>query len=1481
MCNKFREDKIIKKTLNTVSIVLAIFVLTMAALFFISQTGVVQNFVIKKITSEISEDINAKVSIGRVKFTFFRKIVLEDVFLSDQEKDTLLYTQKLVAGFDTLSFKKKYIHFKSISLVNPKVEIVKFTDNHYNFDFLFENNNKSQPSGSWNARSSNLVIKNGAVSYNDTTLNARIRELLNLKNLNLTLDNLRLTTGTYFSVNINKLSFLCNCGLEMNNFNTVLEYSDSIFTLKNVEALTAGSQLKIDSLGVDLKKYLIGKDPFSIKFDLFLKQLKLSPRDISYFLPGYSATNLDIGMSGHIYGQPGEIKGKDFIANLGDITRINADFYLNGLPNIDNTYIFVDLFESYANLNQLRKVQLPESLESLKSDLPKFLDNVGAFTYSGNFTGFINDFVAYGTAYSNLGSIESDVSFKPGENNMLKIKGHISTKNLQVGSIFRNDHLGKISLNGNINGSISDSLYNIALNGTVDSLDVNNYSFKNIDIQGNLRNKLFNGHLLINDPILKMDYTGNLDMSARLPVFNFVANVEYADLYKLKLQKDPVSKIALNIDANFVGNNIDNVEGRVKINNLFYCNSIDSLSLKNAVINNYPGKDTSLLTIKSDWIDAEIRGNYRLKYLSSSLTKFYQNYFPATFRFKNAEMADHNNFSFVFTVKNTEPFTRVFFPDIYVQAPFIITGYYNPTDLNASVETSIPYLRYHSKEIDKLELAMNADSGSIVCRIKTDNFHYSKNLSFPNLVIDSKGGNDSLDINLLWNNNNEITYSGDIHTKTTFKKGRSLYPNVNIYIEPSSFYLSDSLWIIDPATIQIDSSSVCFNDLTLHAKNQAVTVNGKISENPKDIASINMKDIDFKVFDPLLGESDFDGLLNGSADLSDIYHQFKMNLDLTLKDLSFEKSVLGDLELKSHWKNDIEKLSSNLTLATKDRVLINGAGFIDPVNDNLDLNLTMDKTPLTLLEMFVPDLFYDTEGTVDGNVHLSGRPSFIMLDGKLTPTTTAGVGIRYLKTHYYLYDPIYFKGDSLLFRNIRIEDDEGNKGVFDGSITQHNFNDMVYNLSISSNKIKALNTTYADNDQFYGTAYGSGVFTITGKDDEILLSGELKTEKGTTINIPYESKEEAEKYDFVQFVNDKGPVIKTESYNLVTNGLNMNFDIDVTPDAKVQIIFNSQFGEVIRGEGNGNLQVKVDKNYNIKLYGDYVIEKGEYLFTVQSIINKKFTIEKGGTMKWIGDPYDAQIDLTAVYRVKTSLYDLFAGTYQDADLIKRLPVDCIIKLRESMMKPTVDFSIDLPTADDRIKDEVNQLIVTKEDVNKQMLSLLAIGRFYTPEFFSGKPTTQTGTQLVGATASELFSSQLTSWLSQISDVWNIGINYRPGNEISDDQVELALSTQILNDKITIDGNIANNNNPNSSNSGELVGDFDVKIKLTKDGRLQFQAYNHSNDNLIYDTAPYTQGIGFSYREEFNTLKDLFQRYINAIFKKKKLKTKTAGTKIGQ
>ena len=1470
------EGKSIKKTINTLLVIFSLAIITLVAGYFVFQSSIVQTVIISSLTKRISRETNTHVSIGRVDIAWFRKVILEDVYLSDQQKDTLFYSPRLLANIDTLSFAQRKIHFKSITFDRPQVNIKATDSTGYNFKFILDLLNESQPSTQnlWRYKCNRFELNKGELKFDDPTLEPTINQLLNIDQFNLILDDFKLFGQYQLSVNVEKLKFKSKNGFEMKDLSTHISYSDSTFYAAQLLGNTKYSQLQVDSLELKMNTFLHSGKLVDLGIFLDIKNIDFGMRDLACFLGTDFDKDLHSKLSGIIQGDIFNFRGKNFKLSIENFTHLNGDFYINGLSDINSAYIFLNLNESYANLNEIRNLDLPTRIQLAINQLPAFLENVGTFSYKGNFTGFIDDFVAYGTAYSNLGIITSDISLKPLENEKIKINGHLITDNLDIGTIFRNSNFDKLSLTGVLKGTIDyHSNFDLTFDGMVDSIDFNNYRYHMIELTGLLQNNKFNGNFSISDPNLHMNYSGKLDLSTELPIFEFVANIEHANLYNLHLIKDKNATLKLDVDANFEGNNIDNVKGNLALSDVYYRNEIDELFVKELILNNSTRNNQSVFTINSDVLDGKLVGQYNLMNIGKSLVSFYQQYLPSSSHSKIEEteaLNEYNDFEYHFHFKDLISVTKVFASELLIAPHFDIIGYYKPLYDSVFAESNLPFIQYSKHRFENVKMVLNANHDRIHARVKSDKISINEIINLYNITIDSEGKNDQLEVNVFWNNYGENTFSGKLKTLTTFKRTESAYPSISLKIEPSNLFFSDSLWVLDETIIQIDSSSVNITDLNFHHNDQRFQVNGKISKNSSDIIYAKIENVDLMLFEPLMGASYFSGRVNGNASLADAYEKTKLNLNLSINQLAYDGGDLGDLSLSSKWNNSKDHLDSDISLVKDNKTIFEATGAIDPLNNQLDMNLLFDKSPVSVLQVFLPSSFNNQQGLVDGKIHLHGKFLHILHDGILTPVNEAGIGLGYLNTTYFFSDPIRFSNDSILFKKIRFKDEKGNTGIFNGSIKHQTFNKMVYDMNVESNKLLVLNTTSADNNYFYGTAYVSGSLDITGSGSTILLSGDAKSEKGTNVFIPYESGEDAEQYDFIEFINHQIEKKEETQYNVVTTGLDMNFDLEVTPDAKVQIIFNSQIGDVIKGTGNGNLQIRVDRNYNITMYGNYVIEEGDYLFTLQNVINKRFSIENGSTMEWVGDPYDAIINIKSVYKVKTSLYDLFVGGYQDFDLSRRIPVDCVINLTENLMTPKIDFAIELPTVEERIKDEVSQLIVTKEDINKQIISLLMLGRFYTPEFFAGKPTSQTSADLVGTTASELFSNQLSNWLSKIHDDLNVGIKWRPGNEISNDQIELALSTQILNDRITIDGNIANNANPNSTN-GEVVGDFDLNIKLTDNGKLQFKAYNHTNDNIIYATAPYTWGVGFSYREEFNSINELpvrFKEFITRKFKKK-------------
>ncbi|HKL31697.1 MAG TPA: translocation/assembly module TamB domain-containing protein, partial [Tangfeifania sp.] len=820
-------------------------------------------------------------------------------------------------------------------------------------------------------------------------------------------------------------------------------------------------------------------------------------------------------------------------------------------------------------------------------------------------------------------------------------------------------------------------------------------------------------------------------------------------------------------------------------------------------------------------------------------------------------------------VKNLDELMKVFAPGLKIETPFLLYGRLDSEQSVFELKGSIPGFNTDNLAVRNIFIGNNPQEKVYASKFRFGEIMLKNGMSLNNVTVSSKISDNTIDNLIEWGNPEEMQYSGRIKTRTVFSDiPGSKFPHAEVEGFPTHIYVSDSLWQISPFTASIDSSLITVNNFNFFNENQFISIDGTISQDKTDELAASFENIDLSNLSNYLNrELPVRGMLNGTASIRDFYNQRLLFSDLNISDFFFKEQKIGDVKLANNWDNLASVLNSEITITNNGRKSLNADGYYNPETNIMDYDATVDKLSLVILETAIRKTFSNIHGDASGKVRIHGSPQKLLLTGALEGNN-AGLTIDFTQVSYVFTDSVYFRGDTIHFDQIAIRDISGNRGTFDGTIVHTNFQDMIYDLKVRSPKIVAINTTLRNNDQFFGKVIANGQLSVTGRGKQVSLTGSATTLSGTAVNISLDSESEIERYDFIQFVSsqeeEEQEFIFSEEEN--EGDFSLNFTIRATPEAQAQLIYNSQIGDVIKARGEGLLVFGMDNEGNITLSGNYTVEQGDYLFTLQNVINKRFTIEQGGTIDWSGDPYDATIDINAVYKLKASLYDLIGNNERNIYQSQRIPVECKILLSEELTNPEIDFAIDFPTVENRLDEELRQYFSTQEDLNKQILSLVVLGKFYTPEYLRGTFEAQ-NPNLIGTTASELFSNQLSNWLSQISTNVDVGLNYRPGNQITDDEIELALSTQMFNDRVTINGNIGNNNNPYSTNQSQLVGDFEVNVKLIPSGKLQFKAYNRSNNNLIYETAPYTQGVGFSFTEDYNSFNDLLNK-MKSLFSRK-------------
>lgn len=1444
-----------------------IFILLICSWFLLQSPGV-QTYLVRKLTEHFSQKYKTNITIKGVSVSFFNKIVLEDVLVKDQKDDSLLYVHELVASINSFSIKKRTAGIDKLELNNTLLTIDSDSAGTPNYQFLVDlfakkEAPKTADSLQFDFNMKRFEFNNSFVSYGyrDSTGH----HLIDFRNITLGVSDLELQYDK-IAFSITQFQFNDHKNFQLDDFSARFVATADSVNLFKLHVLTSNSEITEANITLHKNKKGTEFDLKKMKVNLDLKKSRISLKDISMMVPYLKGMDENINVSGQVSGTLVDLKGKNIALNLGSNTQLAFDLYLSGLPDIANTYMHIDLKQSFADFNDLSKVKLPDDFPLKQLTIPSQLLQAGIIEYKGNFTGFISDFVAFGTFKSKWGMLTTDLSFVPSEGEKLKINGKLRTVDFKIGELFQSDLLDGITFNGDIKGILNQQRNNFSakVSGKIDSMMVYNYQYKNIQLNGDILNKKFDGYLLVDDPNLKLRFNGKFDLNIPVPVFNFEMLMEKADLRALNLDhKFKQSDISFALNANFTGNNIDNLDGFIHFSKGTYRNENDSVSFDNFNLKTF-FENEPVLQVNSDFLDADIRGQYQLHNLHYSIQEIIAHYLPSV-GLKIPVLKTQNNFDFKLTLKDINRFTKVLMPDLKMN-PAEIEGNINSNKNLLTVNATFPEIQYQSTVFHKFTVNIDADS-KLNMRNKVADIAVGEQFKIYNLSLISEAGNDILDSKLVWNNIDAVSYSGSLNTSTKFIRQNNS-PLIEISVKPTRILFADSLWQINSTLITVDSTLIKVDKLKISGKDQYFMVDGSIDKNQTNKLNILFNQIDLNSLNAFIaGDLELKGKLNGSLSVVDVYEHPLFLSDLKIDGLSLLRQPIGNASVMSRWDREAKEVNAEILVNSDKRRTLLASGIYNPAKDSLSINANFDHFSLLILQPLLGSTFANFHGDATGKVYIHGPSGHILHDGALY-AANAGLMLSELQVNYTMNDSVKFAGDKIIFPAMKVSDDFGNSGIFDGSIQHQSFSKMVYDLSVKTNKIMAFNTTPAINEQFYGKLFGSGILRITGKGADILIDGVTRTEKGTDMNIYLDYAGEAQEYDFLTFVKHGFPFKPKLKENPETrSNLQMKFNVEITPVAKAQLIYNSKIGDVIRSQGTGNMQINIDNNSNISMYGEYVVEQGDYLFTLQNVINKKFDIQQGGTIQWNGDPNNAIVDLHAIYRLKASLSELFANSYDNGDLNQRIPVMVNIALSKNLSNPEIKFDIELPTAEDRIKDEVRQYINTEEDMNKQILSLLVLGKFYTPG---------ANNMLVGSTAStasELFSNQFSNWLSQISKDFDVGFNYRPGDQITNDEVELALSTQIFNDRVSINGNIANNSSQKANaNNSSLVGDADVNVKLTRNGKLQLKAYNHANNNLIYETSPYTQGVGISYREDFNNFEELWRK-VKSLFGWKPVQTK--------
>lgn len=1474
--------KSIKKILKYLIAITGVIGMLALSLFLILQIPGVQTHIIKKIAGRISREFNSTIQIGKVEYEFFNRLILSDLLIKDQHNDTLIYSQRVIAGIRKINLRNNSVRFGKIYLIKPSVALITDTTGLMNLKWYLDKLQKEP--GEERKKPGNITID--MVEFLDATFclidqrGTISKTAVDLKDLKLgaingSIKDFKILNNTS-SFSINNLGFTESSGFMVRNMNSNLAISKGKIVLTNASFRSdssiinlPGFELEADSSG----SFRNFTDDIKLRI-LFDKSL-VSTSDLQYFLPIAEGINESVWLSGTISGTISELRGRNIVMSFRDYTKLDCDFDISGLPDINNAFIYIGVNKLITNASDIEKITLSENRNI---EIPEMLYKLGNITFGGSFSGFTTDFVTYGTIITNDGVLTGDLSMRPEEKKKYRIRGIMTGKDINLGEITGNpEMLGNMNIRANIDGyAYSIKKFAANLTGKIDSVEINKYTYTDIDLNGFFTEKTWDGSVNVDDRNIKMDLLGLFNFEKSLPEFDFTLNISDAKLYNLNLDKsDTTSSVTLLLTSNFTGNNIDNIDGEIRLLNSNFVRYGNNLELYDFSVKTYFSGNKPVLSLRTDFVDADISGHYSFREFGDLARFTLARLMPSKFTSEVIQKDINNNkFSFLINFRNTDEInnflrTGILISDgsriegeIYPDSILMISG--NAKKLTVFNNIFNDFSVISSVKGSESSLKINSSSLDILSQSRIDSF---------NVNMDTRP--DIFRVAINWGKKADTGNKGSFIASGAFLKTNPEEKNALLHIEIDStdIYSGNTLWKTSSSSITVDSNAVKINRFMVGSKDNYYLVDGAVSGDLNDTLSLGFKGIDItpvnyilnrirrNVADPV--SLDLTGQLNGNIILTNLYEELLLEGDLTVNKFSILGTEYGALSIGSVFDigRKVVILNASNNLMGEKMVDING--YYDPGVKKIDLTAVAENLPITPLNPLLKVFASDIDGTSSGKVNLSGQAGALILKGALMAENSF-VKINYLQTRYKLNDSVRFDQRGINFNNVRLEDERGNFASLSGTVFHESFKNFAADLSVSFADCMVLNTKPRDNELFYGIAFASGLATIkSASEGAVGFDISARSDRNTRFYIPLNTSLSVSEVSFVSFVDSS--TVSTEMQEsevkqvpapAKTMGIDLNMDLRITQDAEVQLIFDLKVGDIMKANGSGDLNISLNKKGDFTITGDYIIEHGDYLFTLGNILNKPFSLESGGRIIFNGDIYDAEVDLKAIYKLRASLSEIMPF---DAST-ERVPVECQLNLSGKLFNPVIGFNIYLPTADERTRAYVRNAIATEEQMSRQFLYLLVMNSFFADPSLGAGTAQSSGTAGTAAavTTSEMLFSQLSNMLSQITNDFDIGLVYRPGvgnSDINPDQLEVALSKQILNDKVVINGNFDVRGTGNDPNTNQITGDFDAEVKITE--RVRFKVFNRYNNPYAGKLEPYTQGIGIFFRQDFNRLSDLF------------------------
>lgn len=1458
--------------------------LSVLLLAFIVRFPSVQSFFARQATSFLSSELHTTVKVDQLEIVFLNKISLKGLIIKDMKKDTLISVDELLVTLDELKIFKNEFVLDQVSLKKGKINVQRDKlSGDYNYAFLqdyFGSTEKSTSKSKPIKLDLNRVsLRDFHIKYDDNrkyTMPYGVDyDHLELKNVQLLASHFNIR-GNDVRFQLDRLKFKERAGIQINQLSAHVSILEKGLHLRNFKVKTARTNIHFPKFNFDFKDWG-AFDSFDdeVIFDAYLAPSTVHLGDISYFAPDLKGMSDRIALSGSVSERLRNLTLTDLHLRFGRNSYLKGNLVLPDFRLGDKGKLNEFVRSANISVQDLARLKMPEGVSSI--DLGSTVDlldfaKIKNLQINGNLSRIQLQLKEAKTAIGTVG-LESPMrlEFKSDGVALSPVQADSTFIHVQSLDLAK---LADVSDLGLANGYVrfdgffaNDGDYELKnMSAELSRLDYLGYAYTNLQLtEGEIVDEQFKSTLQIKDPNLDLDYSGTISLND-IPHYKVELAIHSSDLKNLHLTDAEESHLITTMNATINGTSFDELTGLLNASTLSYEEAGNKMELNHSNLIFDRQNNSDFINLQSGILGARIQGKIDYKTVVDDFLQSLSMVFPSlavTKHLKENNRA-HSDFTYQFQVNEINDFLKIFAPGLTISSGTVLSGSFKSMEDLLVAKLKSKEIRFEDLRLNAIDMNQSITSSGISGNLAIAELNYDDSMSFKGVEFLNEGKNGILESSLIWDKQSN-DYSSIKWTTSILEDDQ-----INFVLKPSFFSINGFQWEIEnESDITLANNDLSIQDFRLSRGGQLIKIAGCLTKNDQDKLHYQVTQLNLEELSHMFGTDQvFGGSFSGWGDVSNPYTNFNFSCDARLENFSIDGEEVGTVSVLTDWNEKRESIFMQGELKYRGLRTFDFNGLYAVKKNELDLKLKFDQTDIKFANAFLdPEVVKDIQGKINGNIQVKGSPDKPELSGKLR-LLNGGAQVELLGVKYRTEGIIDVKEESFEITNIPLYDEAGNVSYIIGTINHSNFSDWNFDLQFNMeddirkinpltkrnaaiDQFMVLNTKYKDGDIYYGKAFARGIVNISGTDSDLEVFVDLETKKNTEIIFPMYGVSEIEKEDdFITFIN-KSTVQEQLERKLDFTGIDLDLNFTITQDAQMKLIFNEQIGDEIIARGDGKMNIKLDQLDQLTMIGKYSIASGsKYNFAMGSI-KQLFMIESGSVIEWTGDPYDALIDVNTVATKKASILEL-SPELADRSLVNQ-DIYCYLKLSDKLLSPQISFDIKAPRAPETGRALIDRVVSDSDEKNRQFFSLLLVSKFQPL-----KGNISAG----GSAALDLIESQINAALSNLSENYKLNLDVGSDATQGETSVAIGMNKGILNDRLVISGSFGVENRSSTSElngtknvQNSVIGDVSVEYKIKENFRVR--AFNQSNNSSVNENAgPFTQGIGVSYREEFNHWNEL-------------------------